>query len=423
MKKHLYKRNERITLWVVLISIGLLGCSQQPELNETDRAIAAIRKGKLTVKANKGEQITIDQLSHQFWFGAAIANGAFDRTFTDEDARIYKEKFLENFNSASTENALKWRNMERRKGIIEFELVENILKWTDEHHIPLRGHNIYWGSHQWVQPWIMALNDEELYETLKNRGEMVGERYKGRFVEYDINNEMIHGDYYEERFGPEIIKKMEEWVHSKDPDAQLSLNEYDITTGVMLDKYMAKIRQLQGLGVKFSTIGVQGHLHGNTFDRNELKRSLDSLVIFNIPVIITEFNIPGQTETYQRDDVLTEEQEIQKGVDIVDFYSICFAHPIVKGIITWGFWEGSSAFRHAALYKRDWRPLPALEYYQNLIYKKWWTTASGKTNSKGEYSTPAFYGKYKITAGATTKIVDFDKASGKMVVDFTGNGY
>ena len=397
----------------------ICGCTQQPQLSEIDQAIVNIRKGELIVKAKSGAKVEVEQLQHEFWFGAAIANNPFDGGLSEYDARMYKEKFLENFNAASTENALKWRHMERERGNFNFQLVEDMLAWTDAHDIPLRGHNIYWGSHQWVQPWIMALGDDELMETLKTRGEMVAERYKGRFVEYDLNNEMIHGNYYEDRFGPLITKHMVEWVHSKDPGANISLNEYDITTGVMLDKYMANIRRLLGQGVKIATLGVQGHLHGNTFDRGELKRSLDSLAIFNIPVVITEFNVPGQTATYRRDDVLTEEQELQKAVDIVDFYTICFAHPVVKGIIAWGFWEGNSAFRHAYLYKRDWTPTPALEYYQNLIHKTWWTTGSGKTNRKGEYSTPAFYGKYKVTVDGASKTVSLKKSDGKVIVDFT----
>ena len=420
MKNNEIFENVSILLGVhVFILFLICSCTQQPQLSETEQAIAEIRKGELVIKAKAGAEVKVEQLQHEFWFGAAIANHPFNGGMSDHDARMYKEKFLENFNSASTENALKWRHMERERGDFDFQLVEDMLAWTDANDIPLRGHNIYWGSHQWVQSWIMELGDDELLETLKNRGEMVAERYKGRFAEYDLNNEMIHGNYYEDRFGPLITKQMSDWVHSKDPGANLSLNEYDITTGVMLDEYMANIRRLLGQGVKIATLGVQGHLHGNTFDRDELKRSLDSLAIFNIPVLITEFNVPGQTATYKRDDVLTEEQELQKAVDIVDFYTICFAYPIVKGIIAWGFWEGNSAFRHAYLYKTDWTPAPALEYYQNLIYKTWWTTESGKTNKKGEYSTPAFYGKYKVTVDGASKTVSLKKSEGKVIVDFT----
>ena len=99
-------------------------------------------------------------------------------------------------------------------------LIDAMLQWTDENNIPLRGHNLFWGIQKFVQPWVKELSDEELEQTLKNRAETVTSRYKGRFSEYDLNNEMIHGNYYEERLGPGITKKMAQWAHSGDPSSK-----------------------------------------------------------------------------------------------------------------------------------------------------------------------------------------------------------
>ena len=71
------------------------------------------------------------------------------------------------------------------------------------------------------------------------------------------------------------------------------------------------------------------------------------------------------------------------------------------------------------MYRADWTITPTGEAYRNLIFNEWWTKVSGKADRKGNFSTSAFYGKYKITAGGVTKIVEFDQASDKMVVDFT----
>jgi len=421
MRKYIIKIwKRRIIRCLVLVSVFVLGCSQ-PQLSEIDRSILEIRKGELTVKANKGEQVTIEQVRHQFWFGCAIANNPFGGRMSEEDIKQYKEKFLENFNSAVTENAVKWGNMEREKGNVSYALVDAILDWTTENEIPLRAHNVFWGIPNFVQPWLKEMGDEELEQTLKNRAETLASRYKGRFAEYDLNNEMIHGNYYEDRLGADITKRMAEWMHNGDPDARLYLNDYDITTGKKLPEYMAHIRTLLQQGVPIAGIGVQGHLHAETFDRQELKRSLDSLAQFNLPVCITEFNIPGQRSKYYNDRTLkmTEEEEAQNAKELVDFYRICFAHPAVKGIIMWGFWKRANWIPVSSMYSADWTINSTGEAYRNLIFEEWWTNASGKTNSKGFFSTSAYYGKYKITAGGVTKMVDFDKASGKMTVDFT----
>lgn len=392
--------------------------AQYPGINDD---IAKHRKGQLIVKAKSGDKISVEQQGHEFWFGAAISNGMAGGSWSEEDIRQYKEHFLKNFNSAVTENAVKWASMEPRKGEVNYKVVDAILKWTEENDIPLRAHNLYWGIPKFVQPWLKELSDEELKKTLQRRGETVTARYKGRFAEYDLNNEMIHGNYYEERLGPEITKLMAEWAHNGDPDAKLYLNDYDIVTGNRLADYMAHIRTLLKQGVPIAGIGVQGHLHTDTFDRAILKSSLDSLAVFNLPIRITEFNMPGQRSKYHTERILTmtPEQEAARAKELVDYYRICFAHPAVEGILMWGFWERANWIPVSSLYKRDWSPTPSAEAYQNLIFKEWWTKTSGTAGKDGMFSTPAFYGKYKVTVNGTSREIDLSKEAGKVTVDFT----
>ena len=116
-----------------------------------------------------------------------------------------------------------------------------------------------------------------LREALKARAMDIGRRYRGRFAEYDLNNEMIHANYYEERLGPDITRDMASWVREADPQAVLYLNDYDILTGRRLDDYVRHIRRFLDQGVPIGGIGVQGHLHGDTFDPAALQHALDEL--------------------------------------------------------------------------------------------------------------------------------------------------
>ncbi|OFX60056.1 MAG: glycoside hydrolase [Bacteroidetes bacterium GWB2_41_8] len=390
------------------------------QITEIDQSIVANRKGEITIKSKPNAKVSVEQISHEFWFGCAIPNSFVDGSMSENDKKQFEEKFLKNFNSAVTENAVKWPSMERQKGQVDYSVVDGILNWTKANNIPLRAHNLFWGIPQFVQPWVKEMPDKEVEQTLKNRAETVTARYKGQFVEYDLNNEMVHGNYYEDRLGADITKKMAEWAQSGDPDIKLYLNDYDILTGVKLPEYMAQIRMFLKQGVPVAGIGVQGHLHAETFDRGQLKNALDSLAKFKLPIRVTEFNMPGQRSKYYNDRnlVMTPEEEEIKAKEMVDYYKICFAHPAVEGILMWGFWEGANWIKPSSLFKKDWTPTPAAIAYQNLILKEWWTSEKGKTNRKGELSVPAFYGKYKVTVNGKTKEIDLTRSAGKVVVKF-----
>ena len=406
-----------IIIIVILMSSELVIFAQKSEI---DQSIESLRYGLIIIKANPLTKVSVEQLSHEFWFGCSIPDIIFNGSATESDISQFKEKFLENFNSAVTEGAMKWANMESKKGKVNYLVIDSILSWTEANHIPIRGHNIFWGIPIKIQPWLKEMSNVELEQTLKNRAETLTARYKGRFYEYDLNNEMVHGNYYEDRLGSDITKKMSNWVLTSDPEIKLFLNDYDILTGVKLTEYMTQIRKLIKQDVPIAGIGVQGHLHGEAFDRVQLKNSLDSLAKFHLPIRITEFNMPGQRSKYFKDHslVMTPKDEELKAKELVDFYKICFAHPYVEGILMWGFWEGNNWIPASSLYKKDWTATSASIAYHKLIYKKWWTNEDGQTNCKGEFLVTAFYGKYKVTINGKTKEFYLTKASGKVVLEF-----
>ena len=425
--------NKVFFLIMIAIMCLVVRCNNA-RIDDIDKSISKIRKGELVIQAKPGANVTVEQLRHEFWFGCEVPN-SLGGGMPEDVLKQYTEKFVMNFNSAVTGNALKWYSMERQKDQVDYTVVDSILNWAEQNNIPLRGHNLFWGifkspntGSQYIQPWITELSDEEFRQRVKDRAETVTRRYKGRFAEYDLNNEMIHGNYYEDRLGPEITIQMVQWSLNGDPDAKLWLNDYDILIedsplGIGLPEYMASIRKLLQDGFPIAGIGVQGHSHLETFDREYLKKALDSLSIFNLPIRITEFNMPGMRSKYgirafNEGNQMTPEEEELRAKEIVDFYRICFAHPAVEGILMWGFWEGDNWIPSSSLYKRDWTPTPAADAYRNLVFNEWWTQESGTANSKGIFSTQAFYGKYKVTVDGISKEVNLSKEKGKVVVDF-----
>jgi len=370
-----------------IITVFGAGASVELEPKAIEAKIREHRMGNLVVKAKPGAEVHVKQLRHEFWFGAALSSGVFSGRMNAEDQRKYKER----------------------------------------HEIPLRGHNIFWGIPNRVQTWLKAMDDATLHETLKARALDIGHRYRGRFAEYDLNNEMIHANYYEERFGAAITKQMADWVKKADPGAKLFFNDYDILTGNRLDDYTKHIRGLLEQGTPMAGIGVQGHLHGETFDPVALNNALDELAKIGLPICITEFNMPGQRSVFMKEQnlklteqnlKLTPAQEQAKAKAITDYYRICFAHPAVEGILMWGFWEGANWIWQSSLYRRDWTPTPAAEAYHDLIFKEWWINSKVKADANGQCRVRAFYGKYAVTCGAQTKEVLLNKEKGQATVSF-----
>ena len=64
---------------------------------ELNQEIQKIRTGKLVIEAPVGVEVRVEQLRHEFWFGAALANHMFRRGNDSEDSKKYKEVFLANY--------------------------------------------------------------------------------------------------------------------------------------------------------------------------------------------------------------------------------------------------------------------------------------------------------------------------------------
>ena len=397
----------RLLLWVSVLVCAAANAEAATDA-ELDQAIAKHRMGTLVIRAAPGAKITVEQLSHHFWFGATLPGSMFTGRATPEDLDAFRRTFLANFNAGVIEAAFKWHDMERERGHVNYSTVDAMLSWARKEGVPLRGHCIFWGIPKFVPGWLKELDTEDLKLSVQQRARSIGARYRGQFAEYDLNNEMIHGNYFEERLGPGITKQMALWVKEGDPDAKLFLNDYDITTGKRLNEYVRHIKTLLDQNVPLAGIGVQGHLHGDTFDPDALKNALDELAQFKLPIRITEFNFPGQRSKYygNREARLTPEEEQAKAAALKQFFRICFAHPGVTGIMLWGFWEGANWIPVSSLYRRDWSPTPAAEAYRDLVYNQWWTRWSGTAGPSGVVNVPAFYGKHRIIIDGKSHIED-----------------
>ena len=176
--------------------------------DEFDEAIRTHRMGTLVIRTAPGATVKVRQLQHEFWFGTCISQRIFTGTTPQKDKEKYLEILKNNFNSAVHENAMKWYSTERNRDGIDYRNADVMLKWCEDNGLRMRGHCVYWAVDEFIQDWIKKLDDTTLHSVLERRATGLLTHYMGRIPEYDINNEMIHGDYYAGRLGNEIRADM-----------------------------------------------------------------------------------------------------------------------------------------------------------------------------------------------------------------------
>jgi len=330
----------RFTVTVVLSVIVAIGAVMDAEAggdvsaNVKPEAIEARirrhRMGELVIKVKPGAEVKVEQLRHEFWFGTAISNSmvrtSYRRRMSDSDLAKYKEVLAANFNSAVHENALKWHSCEpTATGGFDYSVAEGIYKWAAANDIKMRGHCIFWATDRHVQDWVKRLDKGAMRAVVKRRAGDATSRFKGRIEEFDLINELIFGNFYRRNLGDGIIKDIADWAQAGNPNAVLYLNEQGslASGGRNADKYVALIKKTLGQGIPIAGIGCQGHF-GSMVDLQKIQTTLDRLAQFNLPIKITEYDFNTSDEQ-------------AKAKHLRDFYTVCFAHPAVEGILMWGF--------------------------------------------------------------------------------------
>jgi endo-1,4-beta-xylanase len=418
------KFNLMFSLVFFIAFIGIM-CFAEDDVSKkvTDKAIderiAEIRKGDIVVKTKPGADVKILQVRHEFLFGTAITDNLAEKSqnpMSDKDRKMFLKILEENFNYAVHENALKWYDTEVEYKKVDYYLADRIYELCEERNIPMRGHCVFWAKDKYIMPWLKELDNDELRAAVVRRATSVAKHFKGRIEEFDLNNEMINGDFFRRRLGYGIVNEMAWLVKAANPNVKLYVNDYGILVenGYNKSTYITQIENLLESGVPIDGIGCQAHFVTSRENNSTAKaattsehvqETLDELSKFGLPIKITECLVSADTEE-------------GKAEELTRFFRLCFAHPSVEAIIMWGFWEVGHWIPESAMWKKDWTPTAQALAYRDLVFNKWWTDVAGKADKKGVYKTEAFYGDYLITSGGETKKVTLKKKDKAVEVNF-----
>jgi len=408
-----------VSMFIVNLCFAEDDISAKVTEDAINKRISEIRKGEIVVKTNPGAEVKVEQVKHEFLFGTAITDNLAEKSenaMSDKDRKMFLKILEENFNYAVHENALKWYDTEVEYKKVDYYLADRIYELCNERNIPMRGHCVFWAKDEFLMPWLKELDNEALRSAVVRRATGVAKHFKGRIEEFDLNNEMINGDFFRRRLGYGVINEMAWAVKAANPNAKLYMNDYGILVedGFNRSSYLIQIENFLASGVPIDGIGCQAHfVTSNKNNRGataattseHVQKTLDQLSKFGLPIKITECLVTADTEE-------------GKAEELRRFFRLCFAHPSVEAIIMWGFWEVGHWIPESAMWKKDWTPTPQALAYRDLVFNEWWTNISGTADGKGLFKTRAFYGDYLITSDGETKKVTLSKKDKSKEVDF-----
>jgi GH35 family endo-1,4-beta-xylanase len=358
-------------------------------IKEANIRIEKFRKGDADVKLIFNDKVLVnysvnyEMVRHLFPFGCCI-NFQKRRDITDEEDKIYKKLFIENFNSAVPENHMKWVHISKDLNNPDYLAGDEIVEFCKSNNIFLRGHCLTWESH--YPDWVKVLNGEELKDGIKKHIQQAVKHFSGYIREWDVDNEFVHCDYVQKKLGERIVVDMHRFAEESDSKIRLFVNEYEEWNPDFRKRLIEKVKWLVKSGAKVDGIGLQSHFSKTIPGgiRNMKEYIEEIYEALKLPIKLTEFDIENP---------LSEEKYAE---DIESFYRMAFSMPQVEGIFMWGFWEKRHWRPSAAIYRKDFSERLAAKAYRKLIFNEWWTKGNAKTDKNGEFKFRGFYGDYKI---------------------------
>ncbi len=272
----------------------------------------------------EGTEVSVEQISHQFIFGAHIFN--FDQLGTDERNRKYRELYGTLFNSATI--AFYWSAFEPEEDHCRFSgeyrdsaefwnrcpnpkeqphwrrpATDPVVEFCESKGIRLHGHTLTWGNHTWQYPrWQLAklpkeylvqmMTDvrcgtnfmsrsaeemaklipeytEELNRLMELRIRRIAGHYRGRIHSWDVVNESA-SDFAGKRLvpGSRLCKSVYGLMPGDYPFRSMQIADDAFPENVKLnindyfltDEYVEETADLIRRGCRIDIMGAQMHL-------------------------------------------------------------------------------------------------------------------------------------------------------------------
>ena len=286
----------------------------------------------------------------------------------------HHDLLLQQFNSLTAENEMKYEPTEPEEGKFCFDLADPIVAMAREMSVKIRAHAPVW--HNQTPAWMYLDGDrpaapELIYERIDAHSKALCEHFNQDVYAWDVVNEATRDDvpdpeknpgespvyrnseYYKlcgTGFIEAAFRSMSKYAA---PDAQLFYNDYSETVPDKRDRIVSLIRNLQEKGCRVDGIGMQQH-HMAVPDYDEIKRSIEIYANMGLRIHVTELDIsmmatfnqgnyrlkPGDPgfEEYIKEALKTTPEKLAKINEIyVKLFEIYRSYAdVIDCVTTWG---------------------------------------------------------------------------------------
>jgi GH35 family endo-1,4-beta-xylanase len=376
-----------------------------------EQNIDRLRKSDLTIHVGNASgqpvrdaAVRVRMRRHEFGFGSAVAaDGIFSQT---ADSHAYRWVIANWFNKVVLENDLKWPSWESNRA-----RALNALSWLRENGVDrVRGHTLVWPGWSRMPADVQRLANEP--ERLRQRVlDHIAEEVsttRGQLIEWDVINEPYSNTDLQTILGEEEMAAWFRKAREHDTAPLLYINDYSILTGGGTDRahqdhYFDTIRKLIEWGAPLDGIGMQGHFGSQLTAPTRVWQILDRFAVFGKKIHITEFDIDIEDEQVQADYTR-------------DFMTAVFSHPSIDGFMMWGFWEGRHWKPRASMFRRDWSPKPNALVFHDLVFSRWWTDVTARTDQQGTAKVRGFKGDYDVEVNSLIRPVRLSGDGAEVII-------
>lgn len=416
--------------------------------------IEKYRKGycKLKIVDKNGkplanQQVTIDQQTHDFGFGANIF--MLDELENDDDNLKYRESFKKYFNLATV--PFYWDGLEPEEGKPRYDKnspkvwrrpsPDRCIEYCEENGITPKLHCLVYEN--FIPDWLPFGDMKEMEKHYKERFRQIAERYSGRLLEIEVINELLLEAGWKHKSVISDKHDITEWAFSLArqyfPDDTLVINEANPIVNLAKqdyrNAYYMLVENALKSGASIDKIGLQHHIfvgasakndeeydkaisntgHISMIDPALIFKGLDIMATFGLPLELTEVTIPTFGDT-------PEDEELQ--ADLLElFYSICFSHEAVQDIVYWnmpdgfafavGGWDENRV--RGGLLHHDYTPKKSADRLYKLTHEVWHTKEQLVTDRNGYVDFRGFFGEYTLNINGKT--YDFGIHKGDAPID------